>query len=89
LKIKLQRAQFVSIVWGRAHCAKPLPNSVNTIDYGWKMEDNMLVLEWFSGPIVPTSLTGSIDETVENSLEEEEEEEDQWSDSESDLESYN
>ena len=49
---KVQRAHFVSIIWGNADLPYP-GNGLDPVNYGWKKSNGYYAPEWFSGPPVP------------------------------------
>ncbi|KAK4317433.1 hypothetical protein Pmani_011441 [Petrolisthes manimaculis] len=71
---KLQRAHFVSIVWGNTESAHP-DGELDPCDYGWQMKGGNYVPVWFSGPSVPCDLfedeetTDVADQEVQNGTE--------------------
>ncbi|KAK4318060.1 hypothetical protein Pmani_010907 [Petrolisthes manimaculis] len=52
---KLQRAQYVSILWNHANFACP-DQGLCPSDYGWSANGNLLQPVWFDGPSLPDTL---------------------------------
>lgn len=52
---KLQRAHYVSILWGKADLAHPR-DGLDPLNYGWKEINGCYIPEWFTGPALPNDL---------------------------------
>ncbi|KAK3883498.1 hypothetical protein Pcinc_012197 [Petrolisthes cinctipes] len=63
---KLQRAQYVSILWNHANLACPDQGLSNT-DYGWSANGNLLQPVWFDGPALPDALFTDRDNNKDDS----------------------
>lgn len=63
---KLQRAHFISVLWGNADLPHP-GNGLDPLQYGWKDKNGCYTPDWFSGPSIPDDLfeEGS-DDSVED-----------------------
>ena len=55
LKMKLLRAQYVTILWMSASSAYPT-DGMSPTDYGWLLQDGILQPHWFDGPAIPESV---------------------------------
>ncbi|XP_014677384.1 PREDICTED: uncharacterized protein LOC106817234 [Priapulus caudatus] len=52
---KVQRAHYVSIIWGNADSPQP-DQDLDPLQYGWKNENRHYVPDWFPGPAEPDNL---------------------------------
>lgn len=52
---RLQRANYVSIIWGKADLAHPR-DGLDPLNYGWKEKHGCYIPEWFMGPALPDVL---------------------------------
>ena len=55
IKNKLQRAHYVSLIWGSVESANPAYQR-DPLEYGWKDKDGCYIPDWFSGPPYPDNL---------------------------------
>ena len=55
LKMKIQRVQYVTVLWTRAITAFP-EQGLSPTDYGWHADNNILKPTWFEGPAIPDCL---------------------------------
>lgn len=63
---KLQRAHYVSIIWGNADTA--YPPQLDPLQYGWSIKNQCYVPEWFEEPALPDDLQESqIDDQTDDS----------------------
>ena len=53
--MKLLRAHYVSMLWARANTEYPC-EGINPLDYGWSLENGMLIPTWFDGPAIPANI---------------------------------
>jgi hypothetical protein len=53
--MKIRRTQYVTALWTHATTAYP-EEGLSPTDYGWYVNDNLLMPIWFEGPTVPDSL---------------------------------
>ena len=86
LKKKIQRAQYLSILWHRADKQNP-SDGLDPTQFGWKKDEKAFIPEWFEGSSVPMVLiqnTTNVAETVTCSDDiDHDESDDQWTDDES------
>ena len=52
---KLQRAQYVSVIWGTADSPYP-GRGLDPLDFGWKLNNGVYVPDWFEGPAIPVDI---------------------------------
>ena len=52
---KMQRAHFISILWGNADSAHP-GHVLDPLNYGWKEKNGYYTPDWFLGPALPDYL---------------------------------
>ena len=64
LKTKIQRVQYVTVLWTRAITAFP-EQGLSPADYGWHADNNILKPTWFEGPAIPDCLFTNDDENSE------------------------
>lgn len=57
---KLQRAHYISILWGAADTAIP-DDGVDPQDFGWKETNGCLTPVWFEGPHMPDKVFREVD----------------------------
>ncbi|KAK6168800.1 hypothetical protein SNE40_019977 [Patella caerulea] len=57
---KLQRAHFVSIIWGRADSADP-GHGLDPLQFGWSKKNGCCSPEWFLGPAMPDNIFDDVD----------------------------
>ena len=55
LKMKIQRVQYVTVLWTRAITAFP-EQGLSPTDYGWHADNNILKPTRFEGPAIPDCL---------------------------------
>ena len=60
LEKKLQRAQYVAVLWNHADTACP-DQGLSPTDYDWSIEGSLLQPTWFEGPAFPDSLFAGSD----------------------------
>lgn len=70
LQKKIQRANYVSIIWGRSALPNPV-NGLNPVDYGWRFEEGHFVHNWFDGSAVPNSLVKDDNDVAEELIDNE------------------
>ena len=58
LEMKIRRSMYVARLWMGAEKACPTLG-LSPTDYGWTMQDNLLVPLWFEGPAIPDALFAS------------------------------
>ena len=73
LEMHVRRARYVSILWRQASMPSPT-DGITPTDYGWTLQDNLLVPYWFSGPSIPDSvvITNSSEKSNEDENEDDE-----------------
>ena len=78
---KLQRAHYISILWGNGDSPHP-GNNLDPLNYGWKKENGEYTPDWYTGPVMPDDLfhevegeEGDVNENEEDTHELNEEEE--------------
>ena len=64
LKMKIQRVQYVTVLWTPAITAFP-EQGLSPTNYGWHVDNNILKPTWFEGPAIPNSLFTNDDENLE------------------------
>lgn len=60
---QLKRANYQSRMWAQSNCQVPILQ--NPILHGFRKEDNIMVPNWFEGPIVPDGMLDIIDNSIE------------------------
>lgn len=55
LRKKVQRAHYVSIMWGNADSAEP-GQDLDPVNFGWKCDNGLYSCDWFAGSPVPDDL---------------------------------
>ena len=82
LRQTVDRAHFLSMIW--CNTDSPIPaRGLKPEDYGWKMQNEILVPKWYDGPSAPTdNLFNEGDTTDETDTVEfdDAEDDEQWSD---------
>ena len=65
VKMKVQRAHYISIVWGNADTPQPA-NAMDPLEYGWAQQGNdCLTPVWFQGPPLPDDISRPTEEQDE------------------------
>ena len=86
LKKKVQRAHYVSLVWGKADSPSPC-NYLDPCCYGWQCKEGAYEPLWFEGNAVPedtSQIFGQESEETGDDISVEEAEDEPWSDDDSD-----
>lgn len=62
---KIQRAHFISNVWGNADSPYP-DQGMNPVDFGWKLNNGFYIPEWFLGPHLPNDILLEVEDHQSN-----------------------